>query len=920
VASATAAAERRSRPGPSPVDRALRSPGPGESLPAQVARPIGASLGMDVGSVRVHTDAGAAAAADSLSARAFAHGSRVFLGSGERPTDVGLMAHEVAHVVQQRAGPALRTFTTAGSEPFEREAQSVSSAVVAGRPVRVAGRTGGPRIQRSFWRSLVSGAKAVGGAVVSGVKAVGELAAEALNAAKKAALDYIKEHARSIPGYDLLAFILERDPITQEPVARSPMSLAKGLLGLIPGGAGMYKDLEESGALQKTVDWFLGESKKLDLSWAGIRALFATAWDQLSLGDLVPPTKAWEKIKAIFGPTVGRLVEFAKAAGKKILELMFEAVMGRGGLGAQILAFFRRVQSVFGLIVADPKKFLANLLAAFKGGVQKFADNFVEHLKKALFDWLFGALKGAITLPKKFDVAGLIDIVLQVLGLTYANVRMILVEKIGETAVGYIEKAFEFLKVLVTQGLPAAWEKLKEFATGMIDTVIEGIVSWVSKTIVGAAVIKLVSMFNPVGAFIQSIITIYDTVKFFIEKAKQLAELLNSIVDSIERIATGNIAGAVDYVERTLARVLGVVIAFLANFLHLSGITDKIKEVIKKIQDKVLGGVRKLVDWIANQVKGLLAGRKDAAAAVPEQSFDAEGVPHRLFFKEQGAHEVPMVASEPRTLADLLKDLDTPSLTPAKKEALKKARALLPTVEAAADDVGGKTTKAMPAEAKKQKLLALDTELAGYLKILLTGVDAKKFDEVYALEGLSGTYGSMPKPKSDQMEADHQPQQGLLKWIYASTYETTAGPGSRTPLFQKRGLERAIAGTRADGAWAINLQKLRHMEGRTWGSKGSSSLDAAKPSVTKINDDANASPDDKRAKVITLLRGELKADVDSIISVVNRKDDDPKGWGDIVPLGLSDKDRKPFIEKIRKRILAGEAAMKTQDLNSYSKL
>ena len=57
------------------------------------------TFGVDLGAVRVHTDARAAGAAASLSARAFAHGQQIALGAGERPTDVGLMAHEVAHVV-----------------------------------------------------------------------------------------------------------------------------------------------------------------------------------------------------------------------------------------------------------------------------------------------------------------------------------------------------------------------------------------------------------------------------------------------------------------------------------------------------------------------------------------------------------------------------------------------------------------------------------------------------------------------------------------------------------------------------------------------------------------------------------------------------------------------------------------------------
>ncbi|HLO02242.1 MAG TPA: DUF4157 domain-containing protein, partial [Symbiobacteriaceae bacterium] len=43
-------------------------------------------------------------ATQALGARAFAHGSEIWLGAGESANDVGLMAHETAHVVQQSGG------------------------------------------------------------------------------------------------------------------------------------------------------------------------------------------------------------------------------------------------------------------------------------------------------------------------------------------------------------------------------------------------------------------------------------------------------------------------------------------------------------------------------------------------------------------------------------------------------------------------------------------------------------------------------------------------------------------------------------------------------------------------------------------------------------------------------------------------
>ena len=102
----------------------------GRPLPEQVARSIEHGLGVDVSSVRVHDDAVANAAAAKRNVPAFAYGTDVYLGRDARATDLQLMAHEVAHIVQQTGRPTLQLFTSApAADPLEREAQSAGAAV-----------------------------------------------------------------------------------------------------------------------------------------------------------------------------------------------------------------------------------------------------------------------------------------------------------------------------------------------------------------------------------------------------------------------------------------------------------------------------------------------------------------------------------------------------------------------------------------------------------------------------------------------------------------------------------------------------------------------------------------------------------------------------------------------------------------------
>jgi hypothetical protein len=67
-------------------------------------------FGHDFGHVRVHTDAAAAAGAGAIAARAFTYGDHIAFGYGEyqpaSTTGRRLLAHELAHVVQQAPGAA----------------------------------------------------------------------------------------------------------------------------------------------------------------------------------------------------------------------------------------------------------------------------------------------------------------------------------------------------------------------------------------------------------------------------------------------------------------------------------------------------------------------------------------------------------------------------------------------------------------------------------------------------------------------------------------------------------------------------------------------------------------------------------------------------------------------------------------------
>ncbi|HET9620305.1 MAG TPA: actin cross-linking domain-containing toxin [Kofleriaceae bacterium] len=86
----------------------------------------------DVSGVQAHVGAGASESTRAMGAHAYATGSHVVLG--DRGQDLHTVAHEAAHVVQQRAGAVqLKGGVGAAGDAYEQHADRVADAVVQGK-------------------------------------------------------------------------------------------------------------------------------------------------------------------------------------------------------------------------------------------------------------------------------------------------------------------------------------------------------------------------------------------------------------------------------------------------------------------------------------------------------------------------------------------------------------------------------------------------------------------------------------------------------------------------------------------------------------------------------------------------------------------------------------------------------------------
>lgn len=370
--------------------------------------------------------------------------------------------------------------------------------------------------------------------------------------------------------------------------------------------------------------------------------------------------ETFQKIKDSKKGWLSKAVDAVAGVIKTILELK-----------DMLLNTLRKVAHVIGQIIDDPIGFLGNLVTAVKMGLDNFVGNIVHHFKVGFFDWLLGNMPPGIQFPDKWDLPGIFQFIMQILGLTWTNIRQRAVMKLGEPVVAALEEVFEIFQIIRKEGLAGLWRYIKEKIGDLKAMVIDAIQDMLITEVVKAGITFVISLLNPVGAFIKACKAIYEIVMFFVNNGKKILALINAIIDSVSLIVQGSLEGAAKLVENALAKLVPITIGFLASLLGLGNIAEKAQKIIKAIQapinkaidwvlDKAIALSKKLgLDKVIKKVQGSVQKGKDWAKEKVKQGkekikgwlnfkkafTDGKGESHRLFFKGSTTNLELIVAS-----------------------------------------------------------------------------------------------------------------------------------------------------------------------------------------------------------------------------------------------------------------------------------
>ena len=503
----------------------------------------------------------------------------------------------------------------------------------------------------------------------------------------------------------------------------------------------------------------------------------------------------------------------------EVLRLMIEAVLKVVGVSPdEFYAFIGRAEETFRIIIDNPGGFVGNAIDAFMSGVGKFRDNILAHLQAGIIGWLTGALGPAgITLPATFDLWGVLDLLRQILGLTWERLREKAVRLIGEQNVARLEFMFSYIQTLVEGGWSALWERIQGDLANLRDQVLDGIKNFLLERIVIATITKLASLFNPVGAIVQLVLTAWNLYTFLRDQLSRIIQVVQTVVNAIGDIARGIIDPAATAVEGVLARLLPIVIDLLARLIGLGNVGGRVREIIGQVQERIDQTIDRLIERVLATFRGGGQGGEGEAAEGEGQDQAEQAVagggqigeripvpiqgegPHHLYAQASGANATLIFSSDPTPVSQVvarweaqLPDLDEDRRTQA-QPLINRAKSLLSEADREADIIAAARQRAQEQAAAAaaggasttesvQELSADEQSLAQVIQQLfpmfVTGpatTTEDRFEQAQsALEGRQFTSDVW----ATQFEVDQRTAQGDLQWGRENNRVDRVGSGT----------------------------------------------------------------------------------------------------------------------------------------------
>jgi hypothetical protein len=476
------------------------------------------------------------------------------------------------------------------------------------------------------------------------------------------------------------------------------------------------------------LEWAAGEEKRFQAQLDGLdrqteqtRMGFVAEISQRAVTAVGDVQREIEELRKKAGGLIGRIAAAIEAFIDDPIKAIIDGLLSLLGIApASFWALVDRIAQVIDQIAEDPETFGNNLVEVLRMGFELFFDHFDSHLMSAFWQWLFSRCGSVgVTVPREASLRSIITFILSIMGITWPNIRKILVREVGDRNVELIEKVWELVNSLIRAGPEGIVTMIRERLNpeAIVEAVLEAAVEITVELLVERVAIQLLSMLNPVGAVLQAIRLIYTLLKWIFENAARIFAFVEAVVNAAAQIMAGDLASVAILIENALASLLPVVIDLFMNLISMGDLPEKVAVAIGGLQGMVLPVVETVIVTLVKRGRTMLAslgvggGDKKAGDQGGDDGelgttvrFRAGGEGHRIWVQVVGDVAALMIASAPEPMKAMVKRWRQ-QVEEMPKRSRKKAQAaaLLDQVEPliAAADAEATTVNQQQVAAKK---------------------------------------------------------------------------------------------------------------------------------------------------------------------------------------------------------------------------